>query len=518
MMLKNNLFLAQVINTELKYQYLKNTQRFQSSDRDSVYRAKRYLVNSVRTSLYVNTLVYGMISLIFGYSSLQNPLIASNDGFILFLLLLVLGIMTDSQFYRGIWDMKLLSPIKSLPIKLERGVIPLSLFLYNEFYLPFISLPAGLVISFATRNPIPFIVFLIYTILFIYLSRLISLLLGISFSRTNTSRKSKRLYLGQIFQVVIFVIFILSIEIATNPQFQQYVRIPHYILAYSPMSVQYYSSLTPYPFLLFLAIFAVVYPSYLLMLKRSMSERMESFISVSSSNQNERVRSSSPMTSLVGKDFKLMLRRRGAIMITVIPITFILPILPSIITSKPGSASLEFYVPYISLIFLIDFVMLIGLEGKAAWHLSALPITRRQFFYSKFYSILAIGTIYYAVLMIIVAIANRPLLYYILVNYPYYILILSAILFTGGTYLVRAIPNEVYSLSQEGIGGRWVFLKVFIIGAPVIVLNFVIFSFSRYLLVSWLSSYLRGYFFTAVVDILISIFFLSTFLKKDSHF
>ncbi|MGC8645650.1 MAG: hypothetical protein ACP5UO_05235 [Thermoplasmata archaeon] len=518
MSLKNSIFLARVINTELKYQYLKNTPRFQSNDRHSVAHAKRYLMNSVRSSLYVNTFVYGMISLIFGYSSLASPEVASNDGFILFLLLLVLGIMTDTQFYRGIWDMKLLSPLADLPLKVEKSVVPLSLFMYNEFYLPFISVPAGLVISIATRNPLPFVVFAMYTVLFIYLSRLVSLLLGVSFAKTNTSRKSKRLYLGQIFQVVIFVIFILSIEIATNPSFQQYVKIPHYFLTYSPMSAQYYSSLSPYPFILFLAIFAIVYPLYLLVQRRSMSERMESYISVPGTNQTEKVRATGPLSSMVGKDFKLMLRKRGAIMITVIPVTFILPILPSIIMSKPGSSVLGFYVPYISLIFLIDFVMLIGLEGKAAWHLSALPITRRQFFYSKFYSILAIGAVYYGILLGVIAVANRSLLESLALDYPYYILILTAVLFTGGTYLVRAIPNEVYSLSQEGIGGRWVFLKVFVIGAPVIMLNFLIFSSSRYLLSSWLSYYAGGYFLTAIVDILISASFLSIFLKKGSHF
>ncbi|MEM0141464.1 MAG: hypothetical protein QXN66_05470 [Thermoplasmatales archaeon] len=518
MSIKSSVFLARVINTELKYQYLKNTPRFQGSDKRSVYVAKRYLMSSVRSSLYVNTFVYGMISIFFGYASLASSAIASNDAFILFLLLLVLGIMTDTQFYRGLWDMKLLSPLKDLPIKLERSVVPLSLFLYNEFYLPFISIPAGLIISIATRNPLPAVVFIIYTVLFIYLSRLISLLLGVSFAKTNTSRSSKRLYLGQIFQVIIFLIFILSIEIATNPAFQQYVKIPHSVLIYSPMSVQYYSVLSPYPFLVFVAFFAVIYPVYLLVQKKSVTERMESFVSVSPSKRAASVKTSRPLSSLVSKDFKLILRRRGAIMITVIPITFIIPIIPSIIASKPGSSILEFYVPYVSLIFLIDFVMLIGLEGKAAWHLSALPITRRQFFFSKFYSILSIGAVYYGILVVIVAFANRSLVTFLLINYPYYLFILMAVLFTGGTYLVRAIPNEVYSLSQEGIGGRWVFLKVFIIGVPIIGLNFLIFSASKYILGSHALFYLQGYSLTAVVDILMSYAFLSIFLKRGSHF
>ncbi|MEM3246766.1 MAG: hypothetical protein QW078_04105, partial [Thermoplasmatales archaeon] len=497
MSIKSSIFLARVINTELKYQYLKNTPRFQANDKRSVYIAKRYLINSVRSSLYVNTFVYGMISVFFGYASLTNKVIASNDSFILFLLLLILGIMTDTQFYRGLWDMKLLSPLKDLPIRLERTVVPLSLFLYNEFYLPFISVPAGLLISFVTRNPLPAIIFIMYTILFIYLSRLISLVLGVSFAKTNTSGRSKRLYLGQIFQVIIFLIFILAIEIATNPSFQQYVRIPHSVLIFSPISAQYYSSPSPYPFLLFVAVFAIIYPIYLLIQRKSVSEKMESFTSISSTGKVGSVRTSSPLASLVSKDFKLILRRRGAIMITVIPITFIIPIIPTLIASKPGSSFLEFYVPYISIVFLIDFVMLIGLEGKAAWHLSALPITRRQFFFSKFYSIIAIGAIYYAILIVIIAFANKSLVSFLLINYPYYLLILTAVLFTGGTYLVKAIPNEVYSLSQEGIGGRWIFLKVFIIGVPIIIMNFLIFTAFNYILGSRALYYIQGYSFTA---------------------
>jgi len=120
MALRNDLFLAKVLNTELKYQYLKNTPRFQRNDKDSIGRAKRYLATNTRSSLYVNTIVYGMVSVIFGAGTLNSKNSISGDSFILFMLLLILGIMSDTQFYRGIWDMKLLSPLAQLPLKVER--------------------------------------------------------------------------------------------------------------------------------------------------------------------------------------------------------------------------------------------------------------------------------------------------------------------------------------------------------------------------------------------------------------
>jgi predicted permease len=518
-MLKNDLFLAKVLNTELKYQYLKNTPRFQRSDRNSVIQAKKYLVNSVRSSLYVNTFIYGMISVFFGIASLSGAAGMSNDSFILFLLLLILAIMTETQFYRGIWDMKLFAPLTQLPLKIERDVIPFSLFIYNEFYLPFITLPAGLIISYGMRSIFPFITFLIFTILFIYLARTISLLLGLSFVKTNTNRKSKRLYLGQIFQVIFFVIFILAIEIATNPSFQSYVKIPHLLFFLIPVSYQYISSFSAYPFALFAAVFALIYPAYSYIHKRSFTEKMETFASiVGESKENIFLRIKKPVTSLIDKDFKIILRRRGAIMTLVIPITFIIPIVPELLSKTLAGSQLSFYIPYIASVFLIDFILLISLEGKAAWHLSALPLTRRQFFFSKLYSIFIIGLIYYAILVAIVAVANKALFSSLLLYYPFFALILIAVLFAGGTYLVNAIPNEVYSLSQDGIGGRWVFLKTFIIGLPIIIVNAAVFSFAKYVITSNISFYFKGYSLTIIVDALMSYLFLRVFLKRGAHF
>ncbi|MCL5874686.1 MAG: hypothetical protein M1161_05050 [Candidatus Thermoplasmatota archaeon] len=519
MTLRNDLFLAKVLNTELKYQYLKNTPRFQKSDRQSVESAKRYLSNNVLSSIYVNTVIYGFISVLFGLGSRSVKSGVSNESFILFLLLLILAIMSDTQFYRGVWDMKLLTPLNQLPLKVEKRVVPFSLFFYNELYLPFVTIPAGIVLSIETGNPLPIIVFSIFTVLFIYLARLVSLLLGVTFVRMNTNRKTKRLYLGQIFQVLIFVIFIVAIEVATNPSFENFIKIPQYFYFFIPVASNYISSLSVYPFAAFAGIFAVVYPAYLYIQRKSFTERMETFADVSKEQKRGiLLKMRKPVRSLVDKDFKIMFRRRGAIMIMVIPITFIIPIIPVLLSSSANSFQLSLYIPYMSSIFLIEFILLIGLEGKAAWHLSSLPITRRQYFYSKLYSIFGLGLVYYSLLLIVIALANRGMVSFLLANFPYFALVLTAILFTGGTYLVNAIPKEVYSLSQQGIGGRWIFLKTFIIGLPVILLNVLIFAFAKYVISFNISYYLKGYSLTIIVDVLISYFFLRFFIKKGDHF
>lgn len=516
MTLRNDIFLAKVVNTELKYQYLKNTPRFQKSDPISVEAAKRYLVNNVRSSIYVNTFIYGAISLSFGSISAKSG--SSSNSFILFLLLLILAIMSDTQFYRGVWDMKLLAPLYQLPLKVERRVVPYSLFLYNEFYLPFVTMPAGVVISVLLKNPIPAAVFALFTILFIYLARLVSLIIGATSVRMNTNRRTKRLYLGQLIQVMIFIVFILAIEIATNPSFENYIRIPQYLYFLIPVSYQYTSTLSVYPFLIFGAVFGVVYPSYLYVQRRSFTERMETFTDVTAKGKKQiSLKLRKPIASLIDKDFKTMFRKRGAIMIMVVPITFIIPIVPTLLSSSSSSSSV-FYIPYISSVFLIDFMLLIGLEGKAAWHLSALPVTRRQYFFSKLLGIFSLGIFYYLVLIAIVAFANRSLISYMLLNYPFFAVILVAVLFAGGTYLVKAIPKEVYSLTQEGIGGRWIFLKTFAIGLPIIILNALVFAFSRYIITFNISYYVRGYFLTAILDAIISITFLTLLIRRGDHF
>ena len=519
MTLRNDLFLAKVLNTELKYQYLKNTPRFQRNDRGSIESAKRYLATNTRSSLYLNTVIYGTVSVIFGAETLNSKNVISGDSFILFMLLLILAIMSDTQFYRGIWDMKLLTPLSQLPLKVERRVIPLSLFLYNEFYLPFVTIPAGIVISTGLKNPLPLVVFAMFTVLFIYLARLVSLLLGVSFVKTNTNRKTKRLYLGQLFQVVIFVVFILAIEVVTNPSFQSFIRIPQFLYYFIPVTSQYISSFSIYPFAAFAIAIAIIYPAYLHIQKRSFSERMETFVDIGVQGRKRLgLKMKSPIRSLVDKDFKIMLRKRGAIMIMVIPITFIIPIVPEILSTSTGSLQSLFYIPYVSSVFLIDFILLIGLEGKSAWHLSALPITRRQYFYSKLFSIFSIGIIYYGVLIVIIGFAKRNLVSYLLLNYPFFAIMLTAVLFAGGTYLVNAIPNEVYSLSQEGIGGKWIFLKTFTIGLPIIILNALLFAAAKYITGSNISYYFKGYTLTIILDTMVSYLFLRLFIKRGDHF
>lgn len=519
MSLKNDLFLARVLNTELKYQFLKNTPRFQKSDKQSIISARRYLINNTRSSIYINTFFYGMISILFGTAVTRGSSLVSTGSFTLFLLLLILAIMTDSQFYRGIWDMKLLTPLTQLPLELERRVVPFSLFIYNEIYLPFVTLPAGILISLWLHSYIPFVVYLMFTILFLYIGRTISLLLGVSFLKTNTNRRTKRLYLGQVFQVLIFVVFILSIQIATNPSFIGYLKIPSIIFFFIPVTYQYISSLNFYPFLVFALTFSFIYLLYSYLQRKNFSDKMETFVDVSAkATSQETIVSRKPVRSLIDKDFKMILRRRGAIMIMVIPIAFIIPIIPELLSSPSNSSGISFSIPLLSSIFLIDFIFLIGLEGKAAWHLSALPLTRRQFFFSKLLDILVISMIYYGVIMIVIAVLNRNLIPFLIVNLPFFILILVAVIIAGGAYLVKSIPYEVYSLSQEGIGGRWIFIKTLAIGLPIIIMNALLFYFSNYIISFRMSYYVKGYLLTIILDSLISLLFIRFFLKRGEYF
>lgn len=520
MSIRNDLFLARVLNTELKYQFLKNTSRFQGSDKQSTANARKYLINNTRTSIYINTFFYGVISVVFGSEITQGTLPLSTGSFTLFLFLVILTIMTDSQFYRGIWDMKLLRPLTQLPLKLERRVIPFSLFVYNEIYLPFVTLPAGILISVWLGSPLPFLLYLIFTILFLYIGRTISLVLGVGFVKTNTNRKTKRLYLGQILQVLIFVLFILAIQIATNPAFISYLKIPPVVFLFVPVTYQYATMLNYYPFLVFAITFSPLYLLYMYLQKRNFSDKMEAFSDVPSKGSSENsIISKSPVKTLVDKDFKMIMRRRGAIMIMVIPIAFILPIIPGLLApSTADSAGVSISIPILSSVFLIDFILLIGLEGRAAWHLSALPLTRRQFFLSKFLGILMIGMVYYGVITLIVAVMNKQMLSYMIINLPFFTMILLAVLTAGGTYIVKSIPNEVYTLSQEGIGGRWMFVKTFGIGLPIIMVNALLFYLSSHLTLFHLSYYAKGYLFTVVLDLVISLLFVRFFLKKGEYF
>jgi len=517
MNLKNRVFLAKILNTELKYQYLKNTPRFQKNDKFSMEIARKFLINNVRSSIFVNTFFYGIISMMFGIAMIREKNLISTGSFTLFILLLILSVMNDSQFYRGLWDMKLLSPLTSLPIKVEKTVVPLALFLYNESYLPFVTIPAGIIISLYLKNPIPIILYALFTILFLYFGRTISLILGVSFTKTNTNKRSKRLYLGQIFQVLIFVVFIFAIQLSTDPQFLNAIHIPQYAFLFIPLTYSNITNISYYPYAAFALMFSFIYLLYTFLQKKNFTESIDIYNAIKSRESYKKIKARAPMISWIMKDFKIILRRRGSIMILVIPITFIIPMVMSIGTLSSGTSQYEFSFPYLSSIFLVDFILLIGLEGKSAWHLSALPISRRDFFISKLILILIVGMFYYAIIMIVMAFYNRSSLNFIALNFPYFMLILLTVLMAGGAYIISAIPKEVYTLSQEGIGGRWVLLKTFAISLPLIIINALIFGFSGRFF-ERIPAILGGYPLTVLFDIMVSALFLRLFLKKGEYF
>ncbi len=517
MNIKNRIFLAKILNTELKYQYLKNTPRFQKNDKLSMELARKFLINNVRSSIFINTFFYGIISMMFGLAMIREISLISTGSFTLFLLLLILAVMNDSQFYRGLWDMKLLAPLSSLPIKVERSVVPLSLFLYNESYLPFVTIPAGIIITMELRNPLPLILYSIFTILFLYMGRTISLLLGLSFAKTNTNKRSKRMYLGQIFQVVIFVIFIMAIQISTNPEFLGAIHVPVYAFLLIPLTYANLTVFNPYPFLIFFILFSLIYSLYTYFQKKNFDENSNVYNAIEKKESRQTMKTRKPILSWMVKDFRIILRRRGSIMILVIPITFIIPMIMSISTISSGISQYEFSFPYLSSIFLVDFILLIGLEGKSAWHLSALPVSRRDFFFSKVTLITIIGIFYYLIIVIIMAFYSRGSLTFMVLNFPYFILILLTVLMAGGAYIISAIPKEVYTLSQEGIGGRWILLKTFAISLPLIIINALIFGFSGGYF-SGIPSIISGYPFTIIFDTIISILFLRIFLKRGDYF
>ncbi len=516
MKLKTNLFLAKVLNTELKYQFLKNTPKFQKSDKYSTYVAKRYLVNNVRSSIFLNLFVYGAISLTFGIAMISKKSLISTGSFTLFVLLLVLAVMNDSQFYRGLWDMKLLSPLKTLPLKVERSVIPISLFLYNEIFLPFVTIPAGIVLSIFLRTPYPFLIYTLFTVLFIYIARTISLFLGVSFARMNTNRRSKRLYLGQIFQVVMFIIFIFAIQVSTNPNLLASVKLPAYVFAIIPLTYENVVQFNYYPYVLAVTFLLAVYAAYFYLRNRNFTESSETYTDIKGNGREERITKKTPINSLISKDFKQIIRKRGAIMILVMPVAIIVPIAISLVNTG-GSASIASSVPYLPAIFLIEFLLLIGLEGKAAWHLSALPIYRRTFFASKLLLIVIIGVIYYLAIMLISAISAQSSFIPLALDFPLYLLILVTIVFTGGAYITSAIPREVYSLSQEGIGGRWVMIKTFGIALPFVFINAALLAVAARV-IPYLPAIVSGYALTFLFDLAVSTLFLRIFLKKGDFF
>lgn len=521
--LLNIIKISLVINTELKYQFLKNTKRFQTENKYDLYLAKKYLANSVYYSITANVFIYGVLSLIFGETAYRNPGDMRNLLLSIFGLILILGIMSDSQFFRGIWDMNLIAPLRTLPLRVNTEVVPLATFFFNESFLFAVSLPAGIFLANEFHNILIFITIFLYTVFFIYVARTISLLLGIMWSKYNTNRITKRLYLSQIMQLIFVLVFIFSIQIVTNPSLLQEIKFPSQLFLVFPFTPQVLLHRTYVSIISFLFEFLPIYGLYTILIRRSFSEKFEAYIEISrnkveNNRINKPIRSRSQISALILKDLKSLARKRGALIIVILPAIFMFPLIYNLSFAGVGSQLFPYIIPYFSTIFLISFIELVALEGKGAWHLSYLPITRKSFFLSKFVEIISLASIYYFVLYLLASSLKFVGLNSFITNFPFFIVLICTLLFAGGGYIIRTIPEGVTVISMDALGGRAFFLKVMLISLPLVILNAFIFGESEKFVTIFSTGIIDSYFSTMLIDAIIIIASYFMFIKKSRNF
>ncbi len=519
----NIIKISLVINTELKYQFLKNTKRFQTENKYDLYQAKRYLANSVYYSIIANIFIYGILSLIFGETAYRNIGDMKNLLLSIFGLILILGIMSDSQFFRGIWDMNLIAPLRTLPIKVNTEVVPLATFLFNESFLFAVSLPAAVFLAYGFHNPLIFISIFLYTVFFIYVARTISLLLGIMWSKYNTNRITKRLYLSQIMQLLFVLVFIFSIQIVTNPNLLQDIKFPSQIFAFFPLSPQILLRNTYVTITTFIVEFIPIYGLYTFLIRRSFSEKFETYIEISrnkveNKKANRPLKSRNQISALILKDFKSLARKRGALIIIILPAIFMFPLIYNLSYSGVESQLLPYVIPYFSTVFLISFIELVALEGKGAWHLSYLPITRKSFFMSKFVEIISIASVYYFILYLLASTIKFSGIDSFITNFPFYIVLITTLIFAGGGYIIKTIPEGVTVISMDALGGRAFFLKVMLISLPLVILNAFIFGESQKFISIFSAGIIDSYFSTLLLDSIIIITTYYMFIRKTKSF
>jgi len=515
--------IATVINTELKYQFLKNTRKFQISNNYELLHAKAYLKNTLTYPIITNMLIYGVLSSIFGETALRNYKDVGNILLSIFTLIFILGIMTDSQFFRGIWEMNLIGPLRALPIKVHSLIIPISTFIYNESFLFAISLPAAIILYLGLHNPYILLIMVAYTILFIYAARLISLILGILWSKYNTNRITKRLYLSQIMQVLFILIFVLSIQIVTNPFLLGKISFPSFLFTIFPLNYYSFSKFYIKSFAIFGIEFLPIFAVYQYAIRIAFTEKFEIYIEASRENANNtnysrKFKTRNQLMALMVKDLKSIARKRGALSIIILPAIFIIPILVNLASVGTGTAQITGALPYISAIFLISFIELVSLEGKGAWHLSTLPITRRIFFFSKFFEVIIIAFVYYLIILIAFISMKGASSISMILFFPFYILLISTIIFTGGGFIIKSIPEGTSIISVDAIGGRALFIKVMVLSLPLIVLNALLFALGPKYLPIFTERILDSYIGVVLIDMVLIMASYYLLIRKISNF
>ncbi len=477
-MKNQTLFLSKLIMVEQRYLALKDTPKFQRTINSG--NKKSYFTRTIFMSYIANAVLFTMIFVLLDsvYFAAKETTMLASFGLIVFLYLFMMGIYNSIVFLNSVYNNNIMSPLKSIPIKVNVNVPFVSWFIYNSSSYIFVVFPSAIFFYLLTGDYETIFLAIVYAFLVLLLSFIISSVLFI-YSEKKAKTHSSIKNVIKILMLFLFLgAFYLLLE---DPSYFGYVSsaiaaLPYYVRVFAfPINLEYivylnynlplfYRILEILLSLLFLAILVLIYFSIRYKIYNIL---MTSEENVSSEKIYSKMRTTNMLRAFLKKDAKSTFRKPQNLSYIFLPVLFVIPFFVGLGVGD------GFKSPFFSMLYLVEFVssfysiFLLVVEGKGIEILNSLPVKKQSIaFYKSIFGLIIFSIIAVAFIIVTIVISHKLLIIYFfeLVDA---IILFYVILIVNINRLLKKLPPGTSNLNYYSFG-TYPMLFIFILSLVIL--------------------------------------------------
>jgi predicted permease len=526
-MKNQTLFLSKLIMVEQRYLAVKDTPKFQRNVNSQ--NKQGYFTRNILMTYVANAFLFTMIFVLLNsvYFEEDEPSMLASFGLIVFIYLFIIGIYNSIVFLNSVYNNNIMSPLKSMPIKVNVNVPFVSWFLYNSSSYIFVVFPSAIFFYLLTHNYETILLTVIYAFFVLMLSFIISSIIFIYSSKkakTHTSIKN----VVKILALFLFLgAFYLLLE---EPSYFKYISsavasLPFYVRIFAfPINLEYiiyFNSELPLFYrilevLLSLLFLAIVIFIYLGIRYKIYNILMSSEENASSERISSQLKQSTMLVAFLKKDAKSTFRKPQNLSYIFLPVLFVIPFFIGISSGLNSGLNQAMF----SLLYLVEFVssfysiFLLVVEGKGIEVLNSLPVKKQSIaFYKSIFGLIIFSIIALA-FIIATTIIGHKFLYIYIFDFFDAITLFYVIIMVNINRLLKKLPPGTSNLNYYSFG-TYPLLFIFIISIIILGISVLIGLAISFFLLHTLNYY--AYFDLPVNAIMILFLFTKPKILKNNE-
>jgi predicted permease len=465
---------------EQRYIAIKDTPKFQRNINTS--NKKSYFTRNLLSTYVANAVFFTMIFVMldFAYFKEKEPSLLASFGLIVFLYIFIIGIYNSIIFLNSVYNNNIMSPLKSIPIKVNVNVPFVSWFIYNASSYIFVVFPSAIFFFLLTNDYETIFLAILYAFIILLLSFIISSLLFIY----SGKRVKKHTSIKNVIKILLLFLFMGAFYLLLeDPSYFGYVSgaiasLPYYIRVFAfPINLEYIVYLNynlpilyrVLEILLSLLFFAILIFIYLAMRYKIYNVLMSSEENASSEKIFSKIKTSGMLRAFLNKDTKSTFRKPQNLSYIFLPILFVIPFFVGIGVGT-GVASTFFSLLYL-VVSVSSFysIFLLVVEGKGIEVLNSLPIKKKSIvFYKSIFGLIIFSVIVAAFIIATIVITRKLLLSLDIFEMADIIILFYVILTVNINRLLNKLPPGVTNLNYYSFG---TYPMLFIFGLSIIILG-----------------------------------------------